>query len=348
MKKINRIHFTSIKGVGVTPLAVIAKEAGFEVSGSDISDTYITSEVLDKVGIKEIKWFAKKNVEGVDLVITSGANRGFDNPEVKEAKALGIPVMTQGEAVGYFMSGEIFDRKDIKGISVTGCHGKTTTTALIATILKHAKKDPSFVIGTGMIPFLGSSGHYGKGNYFIAEADEYATEPKYDKTPKFLWHHPKIAVITNIEYDHPDLYPTFKSLVNAYESFMQQVIREKGILIACGDDKEIRKLLKKYRNNIITYGFNSNNDYVLKILKIKNKKEQFNVQFKNQDLGVFFLSINGKHNVLNALASIVVGLKVGLPITEIKNGLLEFKGTKRRMEIIGKTKNGAKIGRAHV
>src|SRR5260221_14702392 len=120
------------------------------------------------------------------MVITTGAHQGYDNPEVKSAQEMGIPVHTQGQAVGIFMHGEIFHRDDIRGISITGCHGKTTTTAMLATMLQKAKKDPSFVVGTGFVPSLGTSGHYGKGEYFVAEADEYANEPRYDKTPKFL------------------------------------------------------------------------------------------------------------------------------------------------------------------
>jgi len=121
--------------------------------------------------------------------------------------------------------------KDVfEGISVAGSHGKTTTSAMIATILKENKQDPTFLIGTGDIPSLGSSGHFGKGKYFVAEADEYATEPKYDKTPKFLWQHPQIGVITNIEFDHPDLYSSMEQLREAFLNFAKkhQVIGSSG------------------------------------------------------------------------------------------------------------------------
>lgn len=154
MQNIHSIHFVGIKGVGVAPLAIIAKEAGMIVTGSDVADIYITDTLLEKAGIIPFVGFLPKHVERVDLVITTGAHGGFDNPEVKTAKEKNIPVLTQGEAVGVFMNGAIFQRS-FKGISIAGCHGKTTTTAMIATILQSAGKDPSFLIGTGQIPSLG-------------------------------------------------------------------------------------------------------------------------------------------------------------------------------------------------
>jgi UDP-N-acetylmuramate--alanine ligase len=204
MKKNKHIHFVGIKGVGMAPLAIIAKEAGFIVSGCDIPEEFITDEILKKAGIDFSSSFSPEHITDVDLVITTGAHGGFDHPEVVRAKELGIEIWTQGQAVGEFMKGDIFG-KTIKGISVSGTHGKTTTTAMIAAILKDNRLDPSFLIGTGNIPFLNSSGHFGKGEYFVAEADEYATEPKYDLTPKLLWQKPEIAVITNVELDHPEI-----------------------------------------------------------------------------------------------------------------------------------------------
>jgi hypothetical protein len=169
--KIKSIHFVGIKGVGMTPLALIAKEAGLKVTGSDVDEVFITDEPLKKAGIVAFPSFSALHIENVDLVITTGAHGGFTNPEVIAAKEKDIPVLTQGEAVGVFMKGEIFDRKT-RGISVAGTHGKTTTTAMIASIFKACKLDPTYVIGTSMIPSLGSSGHYGKGDFFIAEAED--------------------------------------------------------------------------------------------------------------------------------------------------------------------------------
>src|SRR5882762_8844084 len=147
-KTIKKIHFVGIKGVGMAPLAVIAKEAGFKVTGCDIGDTFITDQPLQKAKISPFVGFDKKHIAGVDLVITTGAHGGYNNPEVQYAKEKGIPMWMQGQAVGEFMKGDLFNKK-IKGVSIAGCHGKTTTTAMVATIFRYADLDPSFLIGTG-------------------------------------------------------------------------------------------------------------------------------------------------------------------------------------------------------
>ena len=324
MKKTESIHFVGIKGVGMTPLAIIAKEAGIKVSGSDIEDKFITDEALSKVGIVPSVGFSEKNVHNVDLVITTGAHGGFSNVEVQEAKRRKIKVITQGEAVGVFMEGGIFKRT-FKGISVTGTHGKTTTTAMIATILKEGGMDPSFVVGTGFVLSLGSCGHYGKGKYFVAEADEYMTEPTFDKTIKHMWQHPEIAVITNIEFDHPDAYKSIDNTREAFLKFANQLPKN-GVLIACRDDPQARKLLSEFRGRKITYGFSKDNDFVVGEV------------LKDVELSVF-----GEHNRLNATAAFIVGLEVGLAKSMIKKGLSSFKGSKRRSEFIGRLSSGALI-----
>lgn len=339
MKKVKKIHFVGIKGVGVAPLAIIASQAGFDVSGSDIEEEFITDETLKKSNIKILIGFDKKNVEGKDLVITTGAHGGFENPENLRAKELGIPIWTQGEAVGKFMDGSIFGRK-FEGVSVSGSHGKTTTTAMIATILLENKYDPSFLVGTGYIPSLGSSGHYGKGKFFIAEADEYATEPNFDKTPKLLWQNPKIGVITNIEFDHPDLYISLDQLRQAFLNFSNN-INEKGMLVACADDEETLKLLSEYKKPFITYGFSKKSDFYIERLSISQDEMFFWVNAKNTSLGEFSVNVTGEHNALNALCSIVVCLELGLSIEQIKKGLNMFRGTKRRFEFIGNIPSGA-------
>ncbi|MDP2637869.1 MAG: UDP-N-acetylmuramate--L-alanine ligase [Candidatus Levybacteria bacterium] len=321
---IKSIHFVGIKGVGMTPLAIIAKEAGIKVSGSDIALEFITDRSLKKAGISPLVDFSADHVRNVDLVITTGAHGGFNNVEVMEAKRKNIKVITQGEAVGIFMDGKIFGRKFI-GISITGTHGKTTTSAMVATVLKSSGKDPSFLIGTADAESLGAPGHYGSGNYFVAEADEYMTEPNFDKTIKHMWQHPKIAVLTNIEHDHPDVYDSIDSTRREFLKFANQLPKD-GVLIVCGDDPQIKLLLLEYKGESITYGFSKQNDYVVgDILK--------DVQ----------LSVFGDHNRLNAAASFVVGLEIGLSKEEIKSGLVKFNGSKRRSEFIGTLESGALV-----
>jgi UDP-N-acetylmuramate--alanine ligase len=322
--KIKSIYLVGIKGVGMTPLAIIAKEAGITVSGSDIADEFITDIALKEAGIIPLIGFAEDNVKDVDLVITTGAHGGFNNIEVQEAKRKKIRVITQGEAVGVFMNGDIFDRK-FTGISVTGTHGKTTTSAMIATLLKVNNFDPSYLIGTANALSLGAPGHYGKGEYFVAEADEYMTEPNFDKTIKHLWQHPKIAVITNIEFDHPDAY---KSLNDTREQFLKfaDQLPKSGVLITCGDDPQVRKLLQGFNGRRITYGVKKDNDFVVSEV------------LKDIELSVF-----GDHNLLNATATYIVGLEIGLTKEQIKKGLSGFKGSKRRSEFVGILSSGAKL-----
>lgn len=339
MKKIKSIHFVGIKGVGMTPLAIIAKQAGIVVTGCDITEEFITDEPLKKAGIVPLAGFSPSHTEKVDMVITTSAHGGFDNPEIKAAKEKNIKVLTQGEAVGLFMSGEPFGKK-FEGVSVAGSHGKTTTTAMIATILEKTGMDPSYVIGTSTIPSLKGPGHFGKGKYFIAEADEYATEPAYDKTPKFLWQHPKIAVLTNIELDHPDLFSSVEAIRGAFIQFAD-LLSEDGVLIVCGDDEQNRELLKIYQGKMITYGYSSVNTYTIKKVYTSESQTFFWVEINDASLGEFAINVSGEHNALNALGAIIAAIQCGLSIDAIKKTLPFFKGSKRRFEYKGTLGSGA-------
>lgn len=339
--KYKSIHFVGIKGVGMTPLAIIAKEAGLKISGCDIEEEFITDEPLKRAGITPLVNFAVDHVKNIDLLITTGAHGGFENKEVKRARKLGIPVWTQGQAVGEFMNGEIFER-NFAGISIAGSHGKTTTAAMIATILKENKLDPTFLIGTSSIPSLGNPGHYGKGKYFVAEADEYATEPVVDKTPKFLWQHPKIIVFTNIEFDHSDVYFSIDQIRDAFMQFAQNLPAD-GVLIVCGDDPQVRKILNDYQGRIITYGVFPDNDFVLSKVSVSGSKTFFWAQTKNISMGEFALNVVGEHNALNALCAAIAATESGLSPAEIKKGLLAYSGCKRRFEYLGRMSSGALI-----
>lgn len=325
----------------MTPLALIAKEAGCKVTGTDIDQEFITDAALKKAKIIPYTSFSSDNITHPDAVITTGAHGGFDNPEVVAAKVKGIPVMSAGEATGEFMKGTLFDKK-FTGISIAGTHGKTTTTAMVATIFKESQLDPSYIIGTGDVSSLGVPGHLGNGRFFIAEADEYATEPQYDKRARFLWQHPKIIVITNIEHDHPDIYHTINDVRAMFLQFANQ-LPANGSLIACGDDPEIKRLIKEYGKHVITYGFGVDNEYVLERVNISGEQTFFWVKVNGVPLGEFTIRVVGEHNALNALAAIIVSLESGLPVEKIKKGLLAFRGSKRRLEYIGELISGAKV-----
>jgi len=339
--KYKKIHFVGIKGAGMTSLAAMAKEAGFNVTGSDIADVFITDDVLKKMEISVFEGFNKSHVGDVDLVIATGAHGGLNNIEVKEARKKGIRVVTQGEAVGMFMKGDILGRS-FTGISVCGTNGKTTTTAMIATILKSAALSPSYIIGTSFIPSLGYAGHLGKGKYFIAEADEYATDPAFDKTAKFLWQNPKIIVITNIDFDHPDIYPGIKEVKEAFKKFILKLPAD-GLLVAFGDDSNVKDVITYYNGEKIIYGEGLNNNYVVSDIKTKNRKTSFNLEAKDGFKSNFNLNIFGEQNVFNASASIVAGRYLGLSLTQLKKGISSYKGSKRRSEFIGKLSSGAYV-----
>ncbi len=337
MKKL-KIHFTGIKGVGMTPLAIIAKQAGFGVTGSDIAQEFITDKALKSAGIEVFSEFNQSHINNQDLIVATGAHGGLDNIEVKTAKSKNIQVITQAEAVGEFMKGHLFNKKFI-GISVAGAHGKTTTTAMIATLFKEAGLDPSYVIGTGDVGSLGAPGHFGKGNYFIAEADEYITDPLHDKTIKFHWQKPKIIVLTNIEFDHPDVYDSVEKIRDEFLKFVNSLPKD-GVLIASGDDPEIKEMLKDYHGRIIKYGTSPENDYIIDRITVSGDQTFFWVTAFSSRLGEFVLKVSGDHNAKNALAAVVAGLEIGLSVEDIKKGLSAFTGSKRRLEYIGELITG--------
>jgi len=341
MNKLKKIHFVGIKGVGMTPLAIIAKEAGIEVTGSDVLERFITDDALEKVGISPLVGFYPEHVsDDTQLLITTGAHGGYENIEVIRARELSIPVITAGEAVGEFMKGDILGKK-FTGISIAGSHGKTTTTAMLTTIFMESGLDPSYLIGTGS---FGENlpGHFGNGKYFIAEADEYATEPKHNHKARFMWQHPEIALFTNIEQDHPDIYPTVESIVKVFEDFSLQ-IPSHGVLVGNGDDKNIQMIFKKTSCRTITFGLSSINDYVLERVHISGNQTFFRVHTKDIDLGEFRLLVSGEHNVFNALGATILALEGGVELDKIKRALVRFTGSKRRLEYRGQLLTGAYI-----
>lgn len=352
MPKYSKIYFTGIKGVGMAGLAIVAKEAGIEVEGSDIKDEFITDKELVQNKIKINVGFEEGRVEEffadtpIDkcFLITTGAHRGFDNPQVLYARNRGIKVATQGQALGDFMSGAILGRKNIKGISVAGSHGKTTITAMAATVLSLLGTDPSYVVGTGEIFPLGYSAHFGHGEYFVGEADEYVSEIKYDKKPKLLYQHPYIAIINNIDFDHPDFYGSVEEIEEVFLKFSEN-LPQGGILFINGDDKKLLSLKEKVRQDIrvITYGTSSTSDYFISRFSGSGANSFFTVERKEVKLGDFALSIPGQHNAINSLGVIALCIELGFLPDKIREALSKFTGTKRRLEIVGTTKSGALI-----
>ncbi len=350
---ISKIYFVGIKGVGMTSLAIIAKEAGFTVSGSDIAEEFLTDEILqkNKIHIDEqfsesvLKEFMLDTPTQEVLIITTAAHDGLENPQCLYAKKIGVQVITHGQAVGVFMDGEIF-RKSFQGISVLGCHGKTTVAAMCAAALTQEGFDPTYAVGTSEIFPLGNPGHLGKGKFFIAEADEFISDIKHDRTVKFLYQYPQIAIMNNIDFDHPDVYLDLEAVYQAFFLFARENIKENGTLIINGDDKNLLRLqseLARHRTDlkIITFGEKEDN-----MVRLSGSKEfgwgiEFELIIQSEKIGIQRINVPGYHNAKNALAVASLLYGIGFKMKGERSLLSNFKGSKRRQEKVGETKSGA-------
>lgn len=326
IQKIKSVHFVGIKGVAMTALAIIADEMGIKVTGSDTAEEFPTDYTLSKYNITpQIGFLPQHILDSTELVIYTGAHSGAKNPEVIEATKRGIAVLSHGKALGMFM-------KSKRAISVAGSHGKTTTSALIASTLMFTGYDPSFAIGCGEILDLKTSAHFGSGEWFVAEADEYVTDPNLDKTPRFLWQHPEILLITNIDFDHPDVYENIAEIVDAFLSLIKQM-PENGTVILNIDDPYSRAILSKIDRKIITYGTSSQADYQLTNMRFLTGETQFEIKKKGNNFGNFTIKIPGSHNCLNATGAAAVLDLMGVSVVDSVAGFENFIGTKRRFEL---------------
>lgn len=349
-EKIEKIFFVGIKGVGMMPLSLIAKEYGFEIGGSDIPDEFITDEVLNENKVKICEGFVEKDIEDFfrdtekesSLVITTGAHSGYDNPQVKWAKENNISVLNQGQALGIFMTGKPFNRK-LKGLTITGSHGKTTVSAMMASAFVNLNLDPSYAVGTSKIFPIGNAGHYGKGEYFIAEGDEYVGEPVYDRTPKILYQKPNISVINNIDFDHPDVYKDLDDVKRTVLEFINN-IESYGTVFLNSDDSNLTDIKNSISRDlkVISYG-KENADYTISNIENKVGSIKFQVSKNGEFFSDFEILIPGIHNVYNSLAVICVLDSLGIEKDEIRRAINLYRGCKRRMELVGETKKGVKI-----
>lgn len=328
---IHKIHFIGIKGVGMTALALFCKEKGFCICGSDIGQEFQTDQLLKKYAITVFQTFNKANITGfIDLVIYSAAFDPKKNCEIREAEKRRIPTISYGEALGMFMNGQT-------GISIAGTHGKTTSAAILATILMQAGMDPSYIIGCAGIPTLPASGHYGKGAYFITEADEYLTALNFDRRPKFLWQNPSFALITNVEYDHPDVFKNLQEVKAAFGQFIGKIPKT-GFLIYNGDDNNLQELVTKASCQLISYGQEATNQYILKSISFVSGSTKIQINHNQKNISLK-LKIPGKHNGLNVCGVYALATTLGIKTKMIDRAINKFTGTKRRFEYIA-GKNG--------
>lgn len=321
-----KIHFIGIKGVGMAALAIFAKEKGYEVTGSDVDDVFVTDEVLAKAGIKVTEFDEKNLASKPDLVVVSAAF-SKDNIEIKQARKKKLDIKPYSEALSLMA-------QDFQTIAVSGIHGKTTTTALISFLLSKANLDPSYIIGSGLISNLNLPAHFGQGDFIVLEADEYRKSPE-DASSKFLDLNPQIEIITSIEMDHPDLFSTLEKVYDAFYKFACRLPR-KGFIVLCLDYPKSKKLVRSLVDrNFETYGQEDGAAWRI-VEYFENPNETtFSLSHQNKILGPFKLKIPGMGNVLNATAAIVTLLKIGIQEKIIKKYLFEFTGVTRRFEKIG-------------
>ncbi len=315
------VHFIGIGGTGLSAIARVLLERGSTVSGSDRAYSPL-AEAIDQAGATVYVGHAAENVAGADLVVRSSAVPD-DNVEVQAALNQDIPVLKRADYLGQLLA-------DYQSIAVAGTHGKTSTTALIAWMLMELGQAPSYIVG-GVIRGLRTNAHAGQGSAFVIEADE------YDRM--FLGLRPYIAIVTNVEHDHPDCYPTPEDFRAAFRDFVGRLVPS-GMLLACGDDPGTAELVDLAQENgrqVLTYGVNNQMvDYSAQNIEaVPDSGYQFDVHYNGQILNSITLQVPGEHNVQNALAAFGVAHQMDQPLDKIAAALGSFRGTGRRFEIVG-------------
>ncbi|MCK5690078.1 UDP-N-acetylmuramate--L-alanine ligase, partial [Myxococcota bacterium] len=284
----HKLHFVGIGGVGMSGIAEVLINLGYEVSGSDLAESAATQR-LQSMGAKVYRGHVGENAEGVDVVVTSTAV-AQSNPEVKYAREHGIPVIRRAEMLAELMRLKY-------GVAVAGTHGKTTTTSLVACILDKGGIDPTIVIG-GKLRSISANARLGTGEYLVAEADE--------SDGSFLRLVPTIAVVTNIDAEHLDFYTGgLPQIVDAFVDFVNKTPFY-GAAIVCLDHPTVQKMLPRVDKRVVTYGFSAQADFSAEELEVGNGRVSFDVRRHGEVLGRIDLNMIGRHNVLNALAAIAV------------------------------------------
>jgi len=323
MRRIRRVHFVGIGGVGMNGIAEVLVNQGFDVSGSDLQESRTTRH-LRKLGVKISIGHAAEQVTGVDVLVVSTAIPE-SNPELQAAREARIPVVPRAEMLAELMR---FKR----GIAVAGTHGKTTTTSLAASVLAEAGMDPTFVIG-GVVNAWGSNARLGQGDYLLAEADE--------SDGSFLLLQPTIALITNIDHDHLESYEnSFENLKKAFLEFLQH-LPFYGVAILCIDDPEVDALVPHVSRAVVTFGVSESADIRATEIHQEGRNMCFKVQLPlPSDPVNVTINLPGLHNVRNALGAIAVAWEIGIDVRRVVDCLREFKGVGRRFADIGKLSIG--------
>ncbi len=301
----------------MSAIARVMLEMGCRVSGSDVARQESTDKLAAK-GAQVYIGHRAEHVRGADMVVYSTA-LAKDNVEMKAAEQWGIPLLHRAEMLARIMNVR-------KGIAVAGAHGKTTTSSMIALVMEQCGMDPTYVIG-GEIVNVGSNAKAGQGEFVVAEADE--------SDGSFLQYRPTLALVTNIEADHLENYDgQFANLQRAYATFLSQV-KPDGKAIVCTDDAHVRELLPSLAAETVTYGIDAAADFTARGIVLEDRKITFDVYRAEARLGALTLSLAGKHNVYNALATCIACMEAGLSFDQIAGAIREFRGAKRRFQVQG-------------
>lgn len=317
-KYVKHIHFVGIGGAGMSGIAQVLINQGYQVSGSDLASSAATQH-LSEQGVKIYSGHAAENIHGADVVVISSAVSD-DNPEVLTAREAKVPVIPRAEMLGELM-------RFARGIAVAGTHGKTTTTSLIASVMASGEMDPTFIIG-GRLLSANANARLGQGEYLVAEADE--------SDASFLHLQPLIAVVTNIDADHLETYHgDFSELKDAFVQFLHN-IPFYGLAILCIDDHAVREIIPSISRPVVSYGFSGDADIHASDFRQLGVRSLFKVSQKSSGMEmVVSLNMPGRHNALNTLAAIAVAWNLGISNEKIIAGLSEFQGIDRRFQIKG-------------
>lgn len=317
LNDIKKIHFVGIGGAGMSAIAKVLLEMGYQVSGSDLSRSeYITK--LELQGAKVFFGHDAGNIKDAEALVVSTAIRS-DNTEVIAAREHNLPIYHRADIIAALM-------KQFKGVAVAGAHGKTTTTSMIALMFEKAGLNPTIIIG-GELDDIGGNAKLGTGEFLVAEADE--------SDGSFLKLSPSIAIVTNIENDHMDFYETMENIMHAFKDFLHK-LPEDGIAVLCFDNDGVRETALDLGRNFFSYAIDYEADFTARNIRTRGPVSEYDAYFRGELLGMIKLSVPGRHNIANSLAAVAVGRSVGLTFEQIASGLAPFRGAKRRFQTKGK------------
>jgi UDP-N-acetylmuramate--alanine ligase len=325
--RVRHVHFVGIGGIGMSGLAEILRTLEFDVSGSDLKENENTRR-LATMGVRIDVGHRAENVEDADVVVYSSAIKA-SNPEMVRARAKDIPTIPRAEMLAELMRVKY-------NVAIAGSHGKTTTTSLVATVLRHAGLDPTVVVG-GKVNSLGSNARLGAGDLFVAEADE--------SDGSFLKLTPTIAVITNIDPEHLDHYGTHDKVKDAFVAFANRVPFY-GLNVLCIDHPHVQEILPRIERRYVTYGMSRQADYSAKNPRFFGLETHFDAYRHNEPLGEYVVRMPGAHNILNALSVIAVADELEVPLSTVRDAIGSFHGVQRRFTIVAQPKitRGEKTG----